>query len=281
MASSSSLSGLYGASDAGQPGAPPNNDQASLSQARRSSPSAYRPPHGERRRPSASVICRPGGGAAPASGGSDYPSPVRQGWLNVGGSHGLQQFMTAVASEAMDPRTGRPVAEESRRRQLMNTSEAARLEREKNAGMWLAARGSGLGCHAVPAAPDAFVAQRRFRRREPGRHLPLGLRHGHLVLEVLGRRLRLRPHPLAAHRRAARAGPMSLSSRSSAPRRPWNRPMLEWIGPTRPRSSGAPSRNPSVRCCCSPNNGSATAMAPATRLVQVLDLRPASIPAAA
>jgi N-acetylated-alpha-linked acidic dipeptidase len=66
-----------------------------------------------------------------------------KGWLNVGGSHGLQQLMTEVAREVMDPRTGKPVAEESRRRQVMNTPEAARAAREKDAALWLEPLGSG------------------------------------------------------------------------------------------------------------------------------------------
>ncbi len=66
-----------------------------------------------------------------------------KGWLNVGGSHGLQQFMTEVARDVMDPRTGRPVAEESRRRQVMNTPESARAAREKDAALWLEPLGSG------------------------------------------------------------------------------------------------------------------------------------------
>jgi len=66
-----------------------------------------------------------------------------KGWLNVGGSHGLQQFMTEVARDVMDPRTGKPVAEESRRRQVMNTLEAARPDREKDAALWLEPLGSG------------------------------------------------------------------------------------------------------------------------------------------
>ena len=39
-----------------------------------------------------------------------------KGWLNAGGSHGLQQFMSEVAQDVMDPRTGKPVFEEARRR---------------------------------------------------------------------------------------------------------------------------------------------------------------------
>jgi N-acetylated-alpha-linked acidic dipeptidase len=35
-----------------------------------------------------------------------------KGWLNAGGSHGLQQFMGEAAKDVMDPRTGKPVFEE-------------------------------------------------------------------------------------------------------------------------------------------------------------------------
>jgi N-acetylated-alpha-linked acidic dipeptidase len=66
-----------------------------------------------------------------------------KGWLNVGGSHGLQQFMTEVARDVMDPRTGKPVAEESRRRQVMGMPEADRAAREKDAALWLEPLGSG------------------------------------------------------------------------------------------------------------------------------------------
>jgi len=66
-----------------------------------------------------------------------------KGWLGVGGSHGLQQLMTEVAGEVMDPRTGKPVAEESRRRQVMSLPEGERAAREKDAGLWLEPLGSG------------------------------------------------------------------------------------------------------------------------------------------
>ena len=66
-----------------------------------------------------------------------------KGWLGVGGSHGLQQMMTEVAREVMDPRTGKPVVEESRRRQVMNAPEADKAAREKDAGLWLEPLGSG------------------------------------------------------------------------------------------------------------------------------------------
>ena len=66
-----------------------------------------------------------------------------KGWLSVGGSHGLQQLMNEVAREVMDPRTGKPVAEESRRRQVTNAPEAEQAAREKDAGLWLEPLGSG------------------------------------------------------------------------------------------------------------------------------------------
>lgn len=66
-----------------------------------------------------------------------------KGWLNAGGSHGLQQLMNEVAREVMDPRTGKPVAEESRRRQVTNTPEAERGERDKDAAIRLDPLGSG------------------------------------------------------------------------------------------------------------------------------------------
>ena len=36
-----------------------------------------------------------------------------KGWLNAGGSHGLQQFLGEVAKDVMDPRTGKPVFDEA------------------------------------------------------------------------------------------------------------------------------------------------------------------------
>ncbi len=66
-----------------------------------------------------------------------------KGWLNVGGSHGLQQLMNEVARDVADPRSGKPVFEESRRRQVLNTPEAERAARDKDASLWLAPLGSG------------------------------------------------------------------------------------------------------------------------------------------
>ncbi len=125
-----------------------------------------------------------------------------KGWLNAGGSHGLQQFMSEVARDVMDPRTGKPVFEEARRRAVLGEPEAERTAREKDAVAAARAARIGIGLHAVPAAPDAVGAQRRLRRREPRRRVSLGLRHHQLVPDVLRRRLQLRPHAVAADRHA-------------------------------------------------------------------------------
>jgi N-acetylated-alpha-linked acidic dipeptidase len=66
-----------------------------------------------------------------------------KGWLSAGGSHGLQQLVNEVARDVMDPRTGKPVFEESRRRQVLNTPEDERAAREKDAGLRLSPLGSG------------------------------------------------------------------------------------------------------------------------------------------
>jgi N-acetylated-alpha-linked acidic dipeptidase len=66
-----------------------------------------------------------------------------KGWLNTGGSHGLQLLVNEVARDVMDPRTGKPVAEEARKRQVMSTPEAERAAREKDPAIRLAPLGSG------------------------------------------------------------------------------------------------------------------------------------------
>jgi N-acetylated-alpha-linked acidic dipeptidase len=66
-----------------------------------------------------------------------------KGWLSVGGSHGLQQLMTEVAREVMDPRTGKPVAEASWEHQVKDTKEPDKPEREKDAALRLEPLGSG------------------------------------------------------------------------------------------------------------------------------------------
>ena len=66
-----------------------------------------------------------------------------KGWLNAGGSHGLQQLVTEAARDVMDPRTKKPIVEESRRRQVIGTPDADRAAREKDPGLWLQPLGSG------------------------------------------------------------------------------------------------------------------------------------------
>ena len=81
-----------------------------------------------------------------------------KGWLSAGGSHGLQQFLNEVAKDIPDPRSGKPIVEEARRRSVMNTPEA---EPRRSAGRsrvpHRAAR-LGLGLHAVPAAPHDLAS---------------------------------------------------------------------------------------------------------------------------
>ncbi len=66
-----------------------------------------------------------------------------KGWLNAGGSHGLQQLLGEVAKDVMDPRTGKPVFEEARRRAILGLPEAERAEAEKDASFRIAPLGSG------------------------------------------------------------------------------------------------------------------------------------------
>ena len=66
-----------------------------------------------------------------------------KGWLNAGGSHGLQQFLGEVAKDVMDPRTGKPVFEEARRRAVLGHPEADRGDAEKDPAFRIAPLGSG------------------------------------------------------------------------------------------------------------------------------------------
>ncbi len=66
-----------------------------------------------------------------------------KGWLNTGGSHGLQQFMNEVAKEVNDPRTGKPVFDEARRRAVLGEPEAERKAAEADPSLRLAPLGSG------------------------------------------------------------------------------------------------------------------------------------------
>jgi N-acetylated-alpha-linked acidic dipeptidase len=66
-----------------------------------------------------------------------------KGWLNAGGSHGLQLFFNEVARDVMDPRTGKPVFDESRAHQVSGTPEAQRADRAKDPAIQLEPLGSG------------------------------------------------------------------------------------------------------------------------------------------
>ena len=67
-----------------------------------------------------------------------------KGWLNAGGSHGLQQFMGEVAKDVMDPRTGKPVFDEARRRAVLAESEGDnRKAAESDPSLRIAPLGSG------------------------------------------------------------------------------------------------------------------------------------------
>jgi N-acetylated-alpha-linked acidic dipeptidase len=66
-----------------------------------------------------------------------------KGWLNTGGSHGLQQFMNEVAKDINDPRTGKPVFEEARKHAVQNEPEADRKAAEADPSLRLSPLGSG------------------------------------------------------------------------------------------------------------------------------------------
>ena len=66
-----------------------------------------------------------------------------KGWLSAGGSHGLQQFLGEVTKDVMDPRTGKPIFEEARRRAILGEPEADRPAAEKDASYRIAPLGSG------------------------------------------------------------------------------------------------------------------------------------------
>jgi N-acetylated-alpha-linked acidic dipeptidase len=66
-----------------------------------------------------------------------------RGWLTAGGSHSLQQLVNEVARDVIDPRTGRPVLYEARRRALAATSQAERRSAESDPALRIAPLGSG------------------------------------------------------------------------------------------------------------------------------------------
>ena len=111
-----------------------------------------------------------------------------KGWLNAGGSHGLQQLVNEAARDVMDPRTEKPIVEESRRRQVIEHAgrRAARRAR-RIPGSGSQPLGSGSDYTPFLQHLTLVVAQPRLRRREQRRHLSLDVRLGELVHEVLGR----------------------------------------------------------------------------------------------
>ena len=66
-----------------------------------------------------------------------------KGWLGAGGSHSLQQFITEVARDVNDPKTGKPVLELARRKAIDGLPEAERADAEKDPAIRIAPLGSG------------------------------------------------------------------------------------------------------------------------------------------
>ncbi len=66
-----------------------------------------------------------------------------KGWLSAGGSHGLQQVLNEVARDIPDPRSGKPLVEEARRRSVLNVPEADRAAAERDPALRLDPLGSG------------------------------------------------------------------------------------------------------------------------------------------
>ncbi|MBY0496194.1 MAG: M28 family peptidase [Cyanobacteria bacterium] len=66
-----------------------------------------------------------------------------KGWLNAGGSHGLQQFMGEAAKDVMDPRTGKPIFDEARRRAVLAETEDNKKAAEADPSLRIAPLGSG------------------------------------------------------------------------------------------------------------------------------------------
>jgi N-acetylated-alpha-linked acidic dipeptidase len=66
-----------------------------------------------------------------------------KGWFSAGGSHGLQQFVNEVGKDIPDPRTGKPIIEEARRRNVLNTPEATRADAQSDPALRIDPLGSG------------------------------------------------------------------------------------------------------------------------------------------
>jgi N-acetylated-alpha-linked acidic dipeptidase len=66
-----------------------------------------------------------------------------KGWLQTGGSHSLQQFITEVARDVSDPKTGKPLLEVARAKAILDLPEGDRAEAEKDPAIRIAPLGSG------------------------------------------------------------------------------------------------------------------------------------------
>ena len=66
-----------------------------------------------------------------------------RGWLQTGGSHSLQQFVTEVARDINDPKTGKPLLEVARTKAILDLPEGERADAEKDPAIRIAPLGSG------------------------------------------------------------------------------------------------------------------------------------------
>ena len=66
-----------------------------------------------------------------------------KGWLSAGGSHSLQQFISEVARDVNDPRTGKAVLEVARTKAIAGLPEGERADAEKDPNIRIAPLGSG------------------------------------------------------------------------------------------------------------------------------------------
>ena len=125
-----------------------------------------------------------------------------KGWLSAGGSHGLQQLLGEVAKDVMDPRTGKPVFEEARRRAVLGHPEADRPEAEKDPSFRIAPLGSGSDYTPFLQHLTLSALNVGFGGESPG-----GVYHSAYdtvkwYQTLFGHRLQLRPHAVASDRHA-------------------------------------------------------------------------------
>ena len=136
-----------------------------------------------------------------------------KGWLQAGGSHSLQQFITEVARDVNDPQTGKPVLELARRKAIEGLPEAERPEAEKDPAFRIAPLGSGSDF--TPFLQHLTLASLNlgFGGDSPG-----GVYHSvydsfEWYTQVLRRRLHLRPHAVPGDRHG---GAAAVGSRRAA-----------------------------------------------------------------